>query len=93
MLYHLVVRQRYLKQDPRLNMALEEEYKYICEEVDPIMSRALQLVMLHKPCQATRFLAEYLKGGDALSKCVKSVSTHINQNPFTEQRMILLTVL
>ncbi|TMW68616.1 hypothetical protein Poli38472_006084 [Pythium oligandrum] len=53
---------RYHEQDPQMQRVLEENYDYMVKHLDPVMSQAIEKVLLYQPDQAADFLAQYFRG-------------------------------
>lgn len=54
--------KRYREHDPHLQSALDETYDYMTKHLDPILSRAIEEVLLYQPDQTADFLAHFLRG-------------------------------
>jgi hypothetical protein len=48
--------------DPHLQVTLEEHYDYMAKHVDPLLSKALEELLLYQPEQTVGFLADYFGG-------------------------------
>ncbi len=61
-LTEIIEKRRFHIKDPYLQQTLEENYDFMIQKVDPIISEALEQVLLYQPEQAAEFLADFMKG-------------------------------
>ncbi|KAJ0408127.1 hypothetical protein P43SY_002097 [Pythium insidiosum] len=54
--------RRFREQDPQLQHMLHEHYEYILQQVDPLMNKALEQVLLYQPDQTADFFAQHFRG-------------------------------
>ncbi|RHY64756.1 hypothetical protein DYB38_006043 [Aphanomyces astaci] len=61
-LFVYVVQARYRHKEPELLNELNNTYDYMVKNLDPIISEALEDLMLHRPEQVAAYLAFYMAG-------------------------------
>ncbi|ETV81826.1 hypothetical protein H257_05394 [Aphanomyces astaci] len=66
------VQARYRHKEPELLNELNNTYDYMVKNLDPIMSEALEDLMLHRPEQVAAYLAFYMAGTVDVSKYKKT---------------------
>ncbi|ETV96291.1 hypothetical protein H310_10461 [Aphanomyces invadans] len=66
------VQTRYRKKEARLVNDLNCEYDYTIKHLDPIISEALEDLMLHRPEQVSAYLAFYMAGSVDVSMYKKT---------------------
>uniref|UniRef100_K3WQE1 Uncharacterized protein n=1 Tax=Globisporangium ultimum (strain ATCC 200006 / CBS 805.95 / DAOM BR144) TaxID=431595 RepID=K3WQE1_GLOUD len=55
-------KERYKAHDPHLQAALTDHYDYMTKHLDPVLSKAIEEVLLYQPDQTADFLAQFLRG-------------------------------
>ncbi|TYZ59212.1 hypothetical protein PybrP1_007145 [[Pythium] brassicae (nom. inval.)] len=54
--------ERFWRHDPSLQAALDDTYSYMTKHLDPVLSKAIEEVLLYQPDQTADFLAQFLRG-------------------------------
>lgn len=54
--------ERFRTHDPNLQTALDATYEYMTKHLDPVLSKAIEEVLLYQPDQTADFLAQFLRG-------------------------------
>lgn len=54
--------ERFRSHDPNLQAALDDTYEYMTKHLDPVLSKAIEEVLLYQPDQTADFLAHFLRG-------------------------------
>lgn len=75
--FYFIAQKRYKEHNTQLNIQLEKTYDFLNVNIDPIMTKAIEKLLINKPENVADFLANYMRGTIVISDYEKSVNNSI----------------